>query len=82
MIAHFFIAWLNKNQAIFQGVLVRDFEKVFKKTKILLPVNQHNQIAFDFMEKFISAVQKEVIKSVVLWKQKHIDTTKAIVKNR
>ena len=51
-------------------------------------INQHNQIAFDFMEIFISAVQKEVIKSVVLWRQKHIDTTKvcittnkAIIKN-
>ncbi|MGX2984208.1 restriction endonuclease subunit S [Helicobacter sp. 23-1048] len=49
---------------------------------ILLPVNQNGEIAFDFMEIFISAVQKEVIKSVVLWKQKRITTTKAIVENR
>ncbi|MGX3098576.1 restriction endonuclease subunit S [Helicobacter sp. 23-1046] len=50
--------------------------------KIPLPVNQNNQIAFDFMETFISAVQKEVIKSVVLWNQKRINATKAIVENR
>ena len=43
--------------------------------------NQHNQIAFDFMENFISAVQKEVIKSVVIWSEKRIETTKEIVAN-
>lgn len=68
-IAYFFIAWLNKNQKVFQGVLVRDFEKVFNDTKIKLPINKNGQIAFDFMESFISAVQKEVIKSVNLWSE-------------
>ena len=80
-IAQFFIAWLNKNQAIFQGVLVRDFEKVFNNTKIQLPTNDKGQIDFAFMESFISAIQKEVIKSVNIWKQKRIDTTKEIVEN-
>lgn len=37
--------------------------------KILLPINQNNQIAFELMETFISAVQKEVVKSVVLWSE-------------
>ncbi|MGX3044363.1 restriction endonuclease subunit S [Helicobacter sp. T3_23-1056] len=49
--------------------------------KIPLPTIE-GKIAFDFMEKFISAVQKEVIQSVVLWSAKRIETTKAIVKNR
>lgn len=43
--------------------------------------NQNNQIAFEFMENFISAVQKEVIKSVVLWSEKRLNATKAIVEN-
>ncbi|MGX2971918.1 restriction endonuclease subunit S [Helicobacter sp. T3_23-1059] len=51
--------------------------QIAKQMTIKLPVNQNNQIAFDFMEIFISAVQKEVIKSVVLWKQKRINATKA-----
>ena len=38
-------------------------------------------IAFEFMETFIKAVEKEVIKSVVLWKQKRLNATKAIVEN-
>lgn len=108
-IAHFFIAYLNKQQSQFQAVLVRDFEKTFNETKILLPIlpslrtseasaaihnkgadchepngsrnddfleNQNGQIAFEFMETFISAVQKEVIKSVVLWSEKRLNATK------
>ncbi len=41
--------------------------------------NQNGQIAFEFMENFISAVQKEVIKSVVLWKQKRLNATKQVI---
>lgn len=78
-IAYFFIAWLNKNQKVFQGVLVRDFEKVFNDTKIKLPTDKNGQIDFDFMESFISAVQKEVIKSVNLWSEKRINTTKEVI---
>ena len=55
--------------------------QIAKQMTIKLPTNQNNEIAFDFMEKFISAVQKEVIQSVVLWSAKRIETTKAIVKN-
>lgn len=78
-IAYFFIAWLNKNQKVFQGVLVRDFEKVFNDTKIKLPTDKDGQIAFEFIESFISAAQKEVIKSVNLWSEKRINATKAII---
>ena len=78
-IAHFFITYLNKQQSQFQAVLVRDFEKTFNETKILLPINQNNQITFEFMENFISAVQKEVIKSVVLWSEKHLNATKQVI---
>ena len=78
-IAHFFITYLNKQQSQFQAVLVRDFEKTFNETKILLPINQNNQITFEFMENFISAVQKEVIKSVVLWSEKRLNATKQVI---
>lgn len=55
--------------------------QIAKQMTIKLPVNQNDTIAFEFMETFISAVQKEVIKSVVLWKQKRLNATKAIVEN-
>ena len=111
-IAHFFITYLNKQQSQFQAVLVRDFEKTFNETKILLPIlpslrtseadeaihnkgvdchepngsrndeflaNQNGQIAFEFMETFINAVEKEVIKSVVLWSEKRLNATKQVI---
>ena len=47
--------------------------------KILLPVNQNNTIAFEFMETFIKAVEKEAIKSVVLWSEKRLNATKQVI---
>lgn len=47
--------------------------------KILLPVNKNGQIAFEFMETFIKAVEKEVIKSVVLWSEKRLNATKQVI---
>ncbi|MCR2061284.1 restriction endonuclease subunit S [Campylobacter helveticus] len=79
-IAQFFIAWLNKNQKIFQGVLVRDFEKTFNETEILLPVLDSNNIDFNFIESFIKAIQKECIKSVVLWQEKQKKAYEKVVK--
>ncbi|TQR51247.1 hypothetical protein DMC01_12710 [Campylobacter troglodytis] len=81
-IAHFFIAWLNKSQKAFQGVLVRDFEQVFNETKIILPVSENGKIAFEFMEIFIKAVEKEVIKNVVLWSEKNIQAHKDIIESK
>lgn len=68
-IAHFFISHFNKFQQIFQGVLVRDFEKTFSESIISLPVYTNGQIAFDFMEAFIKAVEKDVIKNVILYNE-------------
>lgn len=79
-IAQFFITWLNKNQKIFQGVLVRDFEKTFNETEILLPVLDSNNIDFNFIESFIKALQKECIKSVVLWQEREREAYKKVVK--
>ena len=51
-VAQYFIVLLNKNQKIYQGSLVRDFERLFYNTKILLPTLD-GEINFSFMEKFI-----------------------------
>ncbi|MGX3010526.1 restriction endonuclease subunit S [Helicobacter sp. 23-1044] len=81
-IAHFIIPTLKRAFSNFSWGSSSYKESVLENMTILLPVNQNNEIAFDFMEKFISAVQKEVIKSVVLWNQKRTNATKAIVENR
>lgn len=41
---------------------------------------QDYQIAFDFIESFIKAVQKECIKSVVLWQKREAEAYRACVK--
>ena len=46
--------------------------------KILLPANEKGEIAFEFMENFVKAVEKEVIKSVVLWSEKRLNAAKTL----
>ncbi|EAJ7097593.1 SAM-dependent DNA methyltransferase [Campylobacter upsaliensis] len=41
---------------------------------------QDYQIAFDFIESFIKAIQKECIKSVVLWQEREAEAYRACVK--
>lgn len=55
-IATYFISLMNRNQQVWQNVLVRNFEKEFNKTKIQLPV-LNNEIDFKFMENFISELE-------------------------
>lgn len=81
----------NKYTLLYFAVLFRkagfgrfDYSSKFnrniaKQMKVSLPINKNGQIAFDFMESFISAVQKEVIKSVVLWSEKRINATKEVI---
>lgn len=47
---------------------MRDFEKTFNKSVISLPI-ENKQIAFDFMESFIKAIQKECIKGVAYYQE-------------
>lgn len=46
-----------------------------------LPVNSEDKIDFEFMQIFISAIQKLVIKNVVEYKDKLIDKTKDVISN-
>ena len=62
-IAQYFIVLLNKNQKIYQGSLVRDFEKLFYNTKILLPT-LGGKINFSFMEKFIEELERERVEEL------------------
>lgn len=79
-IAQYFIVLLNKNQKIYQGGLVRDFENLFNETTLLLPIKD-GEIYYEFMENFIKAIEKLVIKDVVLWADKKIEKTKKVISN-
>ncbi|WP_267892011.1 restriction endonuclease subunit S [Helicobacter cynogastricus] len=68
--ALFMLTCLNKFQKILQGILVRDFEKTLNPLKIVLPV-QKEAIAFELIEHFIKALEKQQIEKVkALWDQK------------
>ncbi len=51
-----------------------------KNTYIQLPVSDNNQIDYAFMETYIRAIEKKVIKNVIDWKDAVIAKTKEVVK--
>ena len=51
-----------------------------KTQKILLPVNESNQIDLEFMDLYINAQMKLSIQKVKDWRAKEIDATKNVVK--
>lgn len=52
-----------------------------KKMEISLPVTSNGKPDFDYMEKYIRATEKLVIKDLVDWKNKVIKTTKEVINN-
>lgn len=52
-----------------------------KKMEISLPVTPNGKPDFDYMEKYIRATEKLVIKDLVDWKNKVIKTTKEVISN-
>jgi pseudouridine-5'-phosphate glycosidase len=50
-----------------------------KELEVSLPITEQGDIDFEFMEKYIRAIEKKVIKSVIDWKDKVISTTKEVV---
>ena len=78
-IAQYFICWLNKKQNFYQSHLVRDFERLFNETTILLPISEDGKINYKFIKDFIKAIEKLVIKDIVLWADKKIEATKKVV---
>lgn len=53
--------------------------KKIKKDIISLPIKDNESIDYEYMEKYIKAIKKLVIKNVVLWKDKVIEKTKEII---
>ena len=51
---------------------------ILKEQKVMLP-NKHGKIDFDFIETFISAIQKIVIQDVVAYSDKKLAATKQVI---
>ena len=66
----YFTVTLNKLKQKLLSVLVRDVDKTFLTSKIKLPINNNNEIDYKLINNLISAIQKLVIKDVVLYSQK------------
>jgi len=84
--------WLNEQNAIFIVVLISKLMyqfsynckpglQIYKDMLIKFPT-KNGKIDFEFMETFISAIQKQVIKDVVLYADKKIATSKEVVNGR
>lgn len=56
-------------------------ESMIKNIKLILPIDPYNQPDFLFMENFIKDIEKLVIKGVIKWKDKIINTTKEVIEN-
>ena len=60
-IAQYFITWFNKNEKVYKGFLVRDFEKMFYNTTLSLPITSTGSIDYAFIEEYISKLEEEYI---------------------
>lgn len=72
----YFTVLLNKQKQNLLSVLVRDVDSKFLNAKLNLPVFTVGEINFEFIKIFISAIQKMVIKDVVLYANKKLEATK------
>ncbi|MFW5614636.1 MAG: restriction endonuclease subunit S [Campylobacter hyointestinalis] len=74
----FMTSVINKDKAKF-GYEKQYRQKSFAEHKIKLPVTTNGEIDFEFMESFISGVQKISIKGVIELKDKIIEQTKKAI---
>ncbi|MDA3968652.1 restriction endonuclease subunit S [Helicobacter ibis] len=75
----FFVSTINKLQTLFKDYLINATNKL-PDLKITLPADSKGNLAVDFMENAIKAIQKEAIKSVVLYEDFKINATKEAIK--
>ena len=74
----FFSTILNKQKQVLLSVLVRDVDEVFRNITCLLPTRE-GEIDYVCMETLIFAIQKLVIKDVVLYADREIEATKNVI---
>ena len=73
----FFTTTINKLQIFFTEYLVNATDSL-PDLKIKLPIDYQGEIDYKFMNIYIKAIKKLVIKNVVDWKDKIIKTTKDV----
>ncbi|CUU83799.1 restriction endonuclease subunit S [Campylobacter hyointestinalis] len=79
-LALYFTSLFNKNIVILGYSYTKKRNQIRIKNEIVkLPVNNLGEIDFDFMESFISGVQKTSIKGVIELKDKIIEQTKKAI---
>lgn len=76
--ALYLITSLRKSFSTFSWGSSSFNEKVLKETDVKVPI-KNNQIDYRFMSDFIRAVEKLVIKDLVIWADKKIAATKEVV---
>lgn len=52
---------------------------IAREMKVLLPLYPNGEIAFEYIESFIKALQKELIKELVLWNEKELKVSKELI---
>lgn len=65
LVCCYFTAVLNKQKKLLHSVLVRDVDKTFRSSVVMLPVTSSGSPDYAFMESFVRAVQKIVVRDVV-----------------
>lgn len=78
--ALYFLTSMNKSFQVYSWGSSSFNVDILSKEKMFLPL-QNNSLNYPFMEIFISAIQKLVIKDVVLYADKKINATKIITNN-
>lgn len=76
--ALYIVSAMNYLKFKFSYSNMASFKKIENLT-ISLPAHSNGKIAFDFIETFIKAIEKESIKDVVLWSEKGLKTYKEVV---
>ncbi|MDD7616883.1 MAG: restriction endonuclease subunit S [bacterium] len=60
----FFASLFNKQSEKFKSVLVRDFDTCFLNSEVDVPVNDNNEIDFDFIRTLVKILEKEILENV------------------
>ena len=76
--ALYFLTSMNKSFQVYSWGSSSFNVDILSKEKMFLPL-QNNSLNYPFMETFISAIQKLVIKDVVLYADKKINATKNVI---
>ena len=63
-VALWFISWFDKSSKWYLGLLVRDFEKAFCETEIIVPRNSDGTLALSYMESRIREMEESRIREM------------------